>query len=224
MAQHDYVIANSDGLTVRGDINNVLAAIQTLNSGGTAPTVTVAYMLWVDTTENQLKQRNAADSSWIGKGLLSEKIGRSILSINTTQVGTDADTSEKTLMSFSLPANTIRNDGEGIRVSAWGVAVVPITSVTLRIKFGGLVIHIDGPTLTGITNWWWDFIIYRTGSAGQDILPAMGVWNNVVTLQGFQVDTEDWTTATLIEITGQNGASPAANDLVCLGLKVEYLP
>ncbi|HEA30215.1 hypothetical protein LCGC14_2586480 [marine sediment metagenome] len=64
MAQHDYVISNSDGLTVRNDINDALAAIQSNNDGTTAPTATTANMFWADTTANQLKIRNLADSAW----------------------------------------------------------------------------------------------------------------------------------------------------------------
>ena len=65
MSQHDYVIANSDGLTVRNDINDVLAAIQSNNSGSTSPTATVANMMWADTSgANQLKLRNLADTAW----------------------------------------------------------------------------------------------------------------------------------------------------------------
>jgi len=65
MTQHDYVIDNAAGSTVRSDLNNVLAAIKTLNSGATAPSSTSAYMLWIDTTATRLKLRNAADSAWI---------------------------------------------------------------------------------------------------------------------------------------------------------------
>ena len=45
MATHDYVIANSDGATVRADINNVLQAILTTNSGNSAPSTTAARIL-----------------------------------------------------------------------------------------------------------------------------------------------------------------------------------
>ncbi len=65
MSQHDYIIANADGATVRADINSVLAAIVSQNSGATAPTTTFAYMWWFDTTTAILKQRNATDSGWI---------------------------------------------------------------------------------------------------------------------------------------------------------------
>lgn len=65
MAQHDYVISNASGATVRADINSALAAEVSLNSGATAPATTYAYMWWADTTTGILKRRNAANSAWI---------------------------------------------------------------------------------------------------------------------------------------------------------------
>lgn len=63
----DYEIANSSGLVFRGRVNEVLAAVQSSNSGATAPTDTTAGMLWLDTsvTPAILRRRNAADSAWI---------------------------------------------------------------------------------------------------------------------------------------------------------------
>lgn len=46
-------------------VNDALEALRTLHSGATAPTTTVAYMLWADTANNLLKQRNAANSDWV---------------------------------------------------------------------------------------------------------------------------------------------------------------
>lgn len=65
MAQHDYSIANQTFPSTRSDINNALSAIATLNSGSSAPSTTFAGMLWYDTTNGVIKQRNAADSAWI---------------------------------------------------------------------------------------------------------------------------------------------------------------
>ena len=65
MATHDYVIDNSTGANVRSDLNNVLQAILTNNSSGSAPSTTAAYMLWADTSNNLLKMRNSANDGWI---------------------------------------------------------------------------------------------------------------------------------------------------------------
>ena len=50
MAQHDYNIANQGFPAFRTDLNNVLSAINTLNSGTSRPSSAVAGSLWLDTT------------------------------------------------------------------------------------------------------------------------------------------------------------------------------
>lgn len=70
MAQHDYVIANASGAAVRADLNNALAAIVSQNSGAAEPSPTFAHMLWADTANSLLKQRNAGNTAWITVGTL----------------------------------------------------------------------------------------------------------------------------------------------------------
>lgn len=65
MSQHDYDLADASGAPFRSDLNNVLAAAVSLNSGTDEPSTTFAYMLWADTTNGILKQRNAANTGWI---------------------------------------------------------------------------------------------------------------------------------------------------------------
>jgi len=65
MAQHDYVIANASGATVRADINNMALAISSNNSGSSEPSTTYAYEWWIDTGNNLLKLRNSANNAWI---------------------------------------------------------------------------------------------------------------------------------------------------------------
>ncbi len=72
MAQHDYVIDNQSSPAARSDLNSVLSAIVTLNSGATAPASTFANMLWYETDTNVLWKRNEANSAWISLGTLNE--------------------------------------------------------------------------------------------------------------------------------------------------------
>ena len=74
MSQHDYVIDNQAGLAFRSDLNSVLSAIATQNSGATAPTTTYAYQIWVDTsvTPSLLRIRDASNSTWIVVGDTSQ--------------------------------------------------------------------------------------------------------------------------------------------------------
>ena len=66
----DYVLANQSGSSFRAELNSVLAAIVSFNSGSTEPTTRYAFQPWVDTgvTPALLKIRNAANSAWITIG------------------------------------------------------------------------------------------------------------------------------------------------------------
>jgi hypothetical protein len=65
MAQGDLNVANQSGAAFRSDLNNQLLALGTLMSGAAEPSTTYAYMRWVDTTNNIIKGRNAANNGWI---------------------------------------------------------------------------------------------------------------------------------------------------------------
>jgi hypothetical protein len=73
MAQADQTVQNATFPTVRADINNNLAALFSSNSGNTAPTVTVAFQDWIDTsgTDPLWKKRNAANNAWITLGTIN---------------------------------------------------------------------------------------------------------------------------------------------------------
>lgn len=65
MPQHDYIIANGTGASVRSDINGVLQAIASNNSDANAPSVPYACQWWADTNENLLKLRDETNTYWI---------------------------------------------------------------------------------------------------------------------------------------------------------------
>ncbi len=58
MAQHDYVIDNQSFPATRTDLNNVLQAIVSNNSGTSAPSTTFANQIWYDSNANILYIRN----------------------------------------------------------------------------------------------------------------------------------------------------------------------
>ena len=72
MAQSDQVVQNATFPTVRADINDNLAALYSQSSGPSAPTTTVAFQPWVDTSGSPpvWKIRNAANTAWITVGVL----------------------------------------------------------------------------------------------------------------------------------------------------------
>jgi phage-related tail fiber protein len=70
MAQADQSVQNATFPTVRADINSNLAALFSANSGSTAPSTTVAFQDWIDTSGSDAvwKKRNAANNAWITIG------------------------------------------------------------------------------------------------------------------------------------------------------------
>jgi hypothetical protein len=72
MAQSDQSVQNATFPSVRADINDNLAALFSQSSGSSAPSVTVAFQPWVDTSSSPpvWKVRNGSNSAWITVGVL----------------------------------------------------------------------------------------------------------------------------------------------------------
>jgi hypothetical protein len=70
--QHDYVLDDAPGASVRADINAALLAIAHKNQGASQPSATFSLLEWGDITANLLKRRNAANSGWIIYDTLAE--------------------------------------------------------------------------------------------------------------------------------------------------------
>jgi len=72
MAQSDQSVQDATFPSVRADINDNLAALFSQSSGSSAPTVTVAFQLCVDTSSSPpvWKVRNGSNSAWITVGVL----------------------------------------------------------------------------------------------------------------------------------------------------------
>ena len=69
MAQStDVTLSNQSGANFRTELNSILAALSSLNSGSSAPSTTNAYQPFVDTANNLLKLRNGANNAFIEIG------------------------------------------------------------------------------------------------------------------------------------------------------------
>ena len=124
MAQHsDYNIANQGFPAFRTDLNNVLSAINTLNSGTSRPASAVANSLWLDTTTSTaptLKYYDGADD--ISLAVLDHTANTvnwldstvSITGLSTSATGTVltlTDTSINSTQNIQLPtAKAIADD------------------------------------------------------------------------------------------------------------------
>jgi hypothetical protein len=133
MTQHDMNIANDTGAAVRSDINNALASLVSCSSGTSAPSTTFAYMLWADTTNNLLKQRNGANSAWITLGDLGETdLGH----FDGTRAGsfTTLDTSGKATL-----ASTLTGTGTTGSISSGVATTIFTATVGYYIVFASIV-------------------------------------------------------------------------------------
>lgn len=68
MAQHDMVIDNADGLSVRTDFNAAVQALVSCSSGVTEPPNRFPGMLWLDLSvapDGVLRQRNQGNDLWL---------------------------------------------------------------------------------------------------------------------------------------------------------------
>lgn len=143
MAQHDYNIANQAFPATRADINNALSAIVSLNSGATEPSTTFAYMLWLDTTTNTLKQRNAANSGWIVRGTLDETF---VLSRSSNTI---LDISDRDKVLIATGSYTQTFDAVATLGDRWAIDVIVDAGVTLTLDPNASE-TIDGDTTKAI--------------------------------------------------------------------------
>ena len=136
MAQHDYVIDNSTGANVRADINSVLQAIATNNSGSSDPSTTYAFQFFADTTNNVMKIRNAANNAFI-----------ELFQLDGTFTLEDGSASTPAL-AFRDDLNTgiFSSAADNIDISTGGTTRVNVSSTGINVT--GTVID-DGATHDG---------------------------------------------------------------------------
>lgn len=113
---HDYNIANQTAPNFRADLNTLLTNIVSTNSGSSAPSTTFANMLWYDTTNNQLKMRNEADSAWITLFESDQSNNRVNIITDDIQYATSAvtevkNTSGTTILSLQAPTQSTAETG-----------------------------------------------------------------------------------------------------------------
>ena len=63
-----YVIDNGTGAAVRTKLNQITAAINSINSGSGDPSINSAFQMHIDTSSSLLKIRNAANTAYITIG------------------------------------------------------------------------------------------------------------------------------------------------------------
>ena len=103
MSQNDFTIIDQGFPAFRSDLNSALQALATLSAGTSAPSVTFAYQLWYDSTNDILKIRNADDDAWITLFTFNQSTdsvqvsGEELVDDLTPQLGGPLDTNGKNI-------------------------------------------------------------------------------------------------------------------------------
>lgn len=154
MAQADYNIAASpSGLNMRTEINQIFDSILTHNSGSTAPTVTKAFMMWVDTsnaTYYYLKMRNHDNTAWVilGTYTVATKTYTSYADDDVKLTGNQTIDGVKTFTSNILVPN-ISYKSTPVSITSWSYATTTITlNVASHTFIAGDYIEVSGLTST----------------------------------------------------------------------------
>lgn len=131
MAQSDQVVQNATFPSVRTDINDNLAALFSQSSGSAAPTTTVAFQPWIDTSSSPpvWKVRNAANSGWITIGVLDTTF--SVGGLTPIANGGTGATTAATALAALLPSQA-GNSGKALTTNGTDASWNTLSTLTLE--------------------------------------------------------------------------------------------
>tara|TARA_B100001559_G_scaffold105115_1_gene88501 strand:- start:266 stop:1228 length:963 start_codon:yes stop_codon:yes gene_type:complete len=132
----DYNLANQVGSTFRTELNLALGDVQSLNSGSSDPTTTVAYKIWVDTSTNLLKIRNSSNNGWLVLGSLTDAAHT-----NNFGLATKADPDFTGTVDT---AGDIVMGGTGVLKLPSGTTAQRPTAATGQIRFNTTTVEFEG--------------------------------------------------------------------------------
>ena len=123
MSTHDYNLANATGAAFRADLNLALAAIASNNSNATDPATTFAFQWYVDTADNKIKIRNAANDGYIEVGdVTAANLGLAKLAspsfTGNVGIGTSAITPLDVVVSGDNVVSRFSNGTRGLEIAA----------------------------------------------------------------------------------------------------------
>ena len=148
MSQNALSIANVAGALYRAGVNSALDTLLNLNSGAAAPGTTQAGMLWYDTANGVVKQRNAANSGWITRWTVAnaEGVSNADINIGGGKFTVAAGTGNTTIAGTLNVAGNISGNISGTAASVTAAAQPAITSLGTLL---GLTVSGGATTING---------------------------------------------------------------------------
>ena len=146
MPQHDYDVANNTSALVRADINAVLSAIVTHNSGPASPTPTFARQRWADTTARVVRRRNAANSAWITEST-DEDVRVVARAVNVEWLESDIGRTVRATGTYTQTLQPAATLGEGwwVYLTVAAGATVTLDPAGAELIAGAATLAIAGP-------------------------------------------------------------------------------
>jgi hypothetical protein len=142
-----------------------------------------------------------------------------VLHVNTTSVGTDANTTEKDLMTYTIGAAKL-SAGKVVRLTAYLANAATATTKTGRLYFGGTTITAYSASTNG-TKVRLVAEVFVTGAAAQKFA-GNSFFGAAVGETRSGTIAADTTAGIIVKVTGQNGTANL-NDIVCEAFLVEIL-
>lgn len=204
------------------------AGAPTNGSGGTLATFAPKGSLLLDTTNGVLYQNTGtlAAPIWSAVQVTMGAGGAAFgpmgnISKQFGSPGNGADTTEDTLVTFNLPANSLQNVGQGVCIQAFGSIGATSATKTAKLYFGTSLTNSIVATTTQTGAWEIYAEVFKTAAGvqcalfEQDFAGGATVRNVAVSTTGSEVDTA----AITIKATGQSSVATAGL-VVCNGLIV----
>ena len=154
------------------------------------------------------------------RGELNLSLG-GMLNVNTTSVS-NATTLETNLITYSLGANSLINQGDTLEIDAWGTYAANVNSKTVKLVFGSQTILTTGAIVTNDGSWSINAKIIMKTSTTQEIISSILSSNNSVSDSATRTaGTQDLGTALTIKCTGTGVNS---GDIIQYALKINLTP
>ena len=145
-----------------------------------------------------------------------------IILYDNTAVATD-DGTLKTLISFSLPAGTLANDGDSIEIEALSVLANDTDLKLTAITFGGTVVSTRSGVADQALRRYERAVVTRTGATTQE-----GFGMTIATGNGpiytVSAPAETLSGAITIALKGQNQTDTTAASVTSIFMRVTYWP
>ena len=132
---------------------------------------------------------------------------------SVTTIGSSATNTTQTLISYSLPANTLSRVGSGIMVTAWGRKANNAAGVTFALNVGGTTINTGNIATSGGISWQFISEVYKQASNIQEQMYVGQVGTTVVAPKSTS-DTSTDTAAITITMQALDASAGQSNVLL----------